>query len=84
MCYASREDALPIVAFRGRDIDKTEANVDKVILLVRTTVTIKPRRLVEINSVSFDQLINRQRSGGEAEQSQNPPYVLNIFICNTA
>lgn len=57
----------PIVVFRGLELDKTEVNVDKVISFVRTTVTIKLRWLIKINSVGVDQLINRERSGGEAK-----------------
>ena len=83
MCYASGRGLLPIFVFRYRDLDKSEANVDKIILLVRTT-TIKMRRLTKINSVGVDQLFNRERSSGEAKHSQNPLHVLNIFICNTA
>jgi hypothetical protein len=84
MRYASSQDVLPIVVIHGRDLDKTKANVDKIILVVRTTLTIKMRRLTQINSVGVNQLTDFERSGGEAEHSQNPPYVLNVFVIDTA
>jgi hypothetical protein len=84
MRYASSQCLSSKVVLRGPNLDKPKANVDKIILLVRTTVTIKVRRLSKVNSVCVDQLINSERSGGEAKQSQNPPHVLNIVIVDTA
>jgi hypothetical protein len=68
MCYASNNGLSVIVRvfFRDHDLDKTETNVDKIILVVRATISIKPRRIIEINGVSIDQLINCQWAGREA------------------
>jgi hypothetical protein len=46
MCYASSQGRLPIVVDRSQNLDKAEANVDKIILLVRSTVTVKLRWLI--------------------------------------
>jgi ABC-type Mn2+/Zn2+ transport system ATPase subunit len=84
MCYASSRDVSPILVFHDHDLDKTKADVDQIILVVRTAIAIKARRLPYINSVCVDQFMNSERSDGEAEQSQNPPHILNIFIVDTA
>jgi hypothetical protein len=66
-----------------RSIHKPKAYVNKVILLVTSTVTVKAWRLIKINSVCVDKLIYRERSRGETEDGQNPPHILCIFISDT-
>jgi hypothetical protein len=53
-------------------------------LFVRTAVTIKVRRLAQVNGVCVNQLIDRERPGGEAKQGQNPPHVLDVFFVDVA
>ena len=68
MCYTSGRGLLPIIVFYYHDLDKSETNVDKIILLIQTT-TIKMQGLTKINSVSIDQLVNYKWSSGEVKYS---------------
>ncbi|KAJ5807729.1 hypothetical protein N7474_008998, partial [Penicillium riverlandense] len=84
MGYASSQAVLPIVVFHGPNLDKTKTNVYKIIVLVRTTITIKMWCHTKINSVGVDQLVDLKRSSGEAKHGQNLPHVLNVFFVDTA
>lgn len=62
---------------------RRKADINKAILLVRTTTTVNMQRLRKVNSVSFDQLVDSKRSSRDAKHGKKPPDFLNVFFAVT-